>query len=290
MSSCPAAEAPSGSTPAITTVDPWKVEVTGECDKPRTFDLDDLLAFEQEERVYHFRCVERWAMNVPWTGFPMAKLLESGRAQELGPATCVSRAPLKRDQMPGVREAHWYPWPYEEALRMDEAMNELALFATGVYGKPLLKQHGAPIRVVVPWKYGYKNPKAIVKIELTKDRAQDVLADPAPRVRVHLERQPVHPAPALEPGRVVLARRSGALRDPDLQRLRALRGRAVPGRAAGAPERRCVPARRPDSSPLFSPLRRNRRGLSGKLHSRGNLTITAIWEGPDDSATEQAAQ
>ncbi len=148
-------------------VEPWKVEVTGECDKPRTFDLDDLLAFEQEERVYHFRCVERWAMNVPWTGFPMAKLLEAVEPKSSARFVQFTSA-LKRDQMPGVREAHYYPWPYEEALRMDEAMNELALFATGVYGKPLLKQHGAPIRVVVPWKYGYKNPKAIVKIELTE--------------------------------------------------------------------------------------------------------------------------
>jgi sulfoxide reductase catalytic subunit YedY len=144
---------------------PWTVEVKGECNKPRTFDLDDLLGFEQEERIYHFRCVERWAMNVPWTGFPLAKLLRA--VDPKSSARHVRFVSANRpSQMPGVRKAHWYPWPYHEGLRMDEAMNELALVATGVYGKPLLKQHGAPVRIVVPWKYGYKNPKAIVEIEL----------------------------------------------------------------------------------------------------------------------------
>jgi sulfoxide reductase catalytic subunit YedY len=148
---------------------PWKVEVKGECHAPRTFDLDDLLAFEQEERIYHFRCVERWAMNVPWTGFALSKLLKA--VEPKSSARYVRFVSAKRPaQMPGVREASWYPWPYHEALRMGEAMNELALVATGVYGKPLLKQHGAPLRIVVPWKYGYKNPKAIVEIELMQMR------------------------------------------------------------------------------------------------------------------------
>ena len=147
---------------------PWKLEVKGECDKPRTFDLDDLLAFDQEERTYHFRCVERWAMNVPWTGFPLAKLLQAVEPKSSARYVRFVSA-MKPTQMPGVREADWYPWPYHEGLRMDEAMNELALVATGVYGKPLLKQHGAPVRIVVPWKYGYKNPKAIVEIELVSE-------------------------------------------------------------------------------------------------------------------------
>ncbi|HXV61618.1 MAG TPA: protein-methionine-sulfoxide reductase catalytic subunit MsrP [Vicinamibacteria bacterium] len=146
-------------------VTPWKLEVSGECAKPRTFDLDDLLAFDQEERVYHFRCVERWAMNVPWTGFPLSKLLEAVEPKSSAKFVRFVSA-VKSKQMPGVREAHWYPWPYHEGLRIDEATNELALVATGVYGKPLLKQHGAPVRIVVPWKYGYKNPKSIVKMEL----------------------------------------------------------------------------------------------------------------------------
>jgi sulfoxide reductase catalytic subunit YedY len=147
---------------------PWKVEVKGECHAPRTFDLDDLLAFEQEERVYHFRCVERWAMNVPWTGFPLAKLLKA--VDPKSSARYVRFVSARRpEQMPGLRETDWYPWPYHEGLRMDEALNELTLVVTGVYGKPLLKQHGAPVRIVVPWKYGYKNPKAIVEIELVRD-------------------------------------------------------------------------------------------------------------------------
>jgi sulfoxide reductase catalytic subunit YedY len=146
-------------------VEPWKIEIKGECHKPTTLDLDDLLSFEQEERVYHFRCVERWAMNVPWTGFPLHKLLERVEPKDSAKYVRFESA-AKSDEMPGIREADYYPWPYHEALRMDEAMNELAMVVTGVYGKPLLKQHGAPVRIIVPWKYGYKNPKAIVKIEL----------------------------------------------------------------------------------------------------------------------------
>jgi len=148
-------------------VEPWKIEVTGECDKPATFDLDALFAFPHEERLYHFRCVERWAMNVPWSGFPLRLLLE--KVQPRSSAKYVRFFTANRpQQMPGMRSADYYPWPYFEALRMDEAMNELALVATGIYGEPLLKQHGAPVRIVVPWKYGYKNPKSIVKIDLVK--------------------------------------------------------------------------------------------------------------------------
>ena len=149
-------------------VEPWKVEITGECNNPMTLDLDDLFAFDHEERVYHFRCVERWAMNVPWSGFPLSRLLER---VEPTSAACYVRfeSALVRDQMPGVVSSSWYPWPYNEGLRMDEAMNELAMVVTGVYGEPLLRQHGSPVRIVVPWKYGYKNPKSIVKIELLRD-------------------------------------------------------------------------------------------------------------------------
>ena len=146
-------------------VDPWTVEVTGECHNPTTFDLDDLFAFEHEERVYHFRCVERWAMNVPWAGFPLKSLLK--KVEPKNSATHIRFVSANRpDQMPGIRSASYYPWPYHEALRLDEAMNDLTLLVTGVYGEPLLKQHGAPIRLAVPWKYGYKSPKSIVKIEL----------------------------------------------------------------------------------------------------------------------------
>jgi sulfoxide reductase catalytic subunit YedY len=152
-------------------VEPWKIEVTGECNNPFTLDLDDLFAFPHEERTYHFRCVERWAMNVPWSGFPLSALIE--KAQPTADARYLkfvtARVP---DQMPGLRESPWYPWPYTEALRMDEAMNELAFLVTGVYGEPLPKQHGSPVRIVVPWKYGYKNPKSIVTIEFVRDEPQ----------------------------------------------------------------------------------------------------------------------
>ena len=148
-------------------VEPWKVEVTGLCENPMTLDLDALFGFAHEERVYHFRCVERWAMNVPWSGFPLKLLIE--KAQPKAAARYVRFESVNRpEQLPGIRQAHWYPWPYHEGLRLDEATNELAMVVTGVYGEPLLKQHGAPVRIIVPWKYGYKSPKSIVKIELVE--------------------------------------------------------------------------------------------------------------------------
>lgn len=147
-------------------VTPWKLEVIGLCRKPRTFDLDDLFRFAHEERVYHFRCVERWAMNVPWTGFPLAELLK--RVEPQTEAKYIRFISANRpEQMPGIRQAAHYPWPYYEALRMDEGLNDLTMIVTGVYGQPLLKQHGAPVRIICPWKYGYKSPKSIVRIELT---------------------------------------------------------------------------------------------------------------------------
>ncbi|MEM9407666.1 MAG: protein-methionine-sulfoxide reductase catalytic subunit MsrP [Acidobacteriota bacterium] len=151
-------------------VQPWKIEVSGECNNPMTLDLDDLFAFEHEERVYHFRCVERWSMNVPWSGFPLKKLIE--KADPKSSAKYVRFETLNRpEQMPGItsNDGKHYPWPYFEALRMDESMHDLAFAVTGAYGDPLLKQHGAPIRIAVPWKYGYKNPKSIAKIEFVKD-------------------------------------------------------------------------------------------------------------------------
>ncbi len=149
-------------------VEPWQIEVTGECNNPLTLDLDDLFAFDHEERVYHFRCVERWAMNVPWSGFPLSRLIE--KADPTSNARYVRfETAVNEEQMPGVTGSPWYPWPYHEGLRLDEAMNDLALVVTGVYGEPLLRQHGAPVRLIVPWKYGYKSPKSIVKIEFVRD-------------------------------------------------------------------------------------------------------------------------
>ena len=150
------------------TIDPWTVEVSGLVNNPKKYDFDDLVRrFPLEERLYRMRCVEAWSMAVPWTGFPISALIK-----EVDPkpdARYVRMVTAHRpNEMPGITSQSHYPWPYFEALRLDEAMNELALFVTGIYGKPLPKQNGAPIRLIVPWKYGLKSIKSIVKIEFTK--------------------------------------------------------------------------------------------------------------------------
>lgn len=144
---------------------PWQVEVTGLVNKPKTFGLEDLLKmFDQEERIYRLRCVEAWSMVIPWMGFPISKLLD--QVEPLSTARYVRfESLLDPQQMPG-QKLKFYPWPYQEGLTIDEALNDLAILATGLYGKPLPPQNGAPLRLVVPWKYGFKSIKAIVKIEL----------------------------------------------------------------------------------------------------------------------------
>ncbi|MBT8400408.1 MAG: protein-methionine-sulfoxide reductase catalytic subunit MsrP [Rhodothermia bacterium] len=144
---------------------PWTIEVTGLVEKPLKLDVDELIrSMSLEERVYRFRCVEAWSMTIPWTGFPLAKLID--RCNPLSTATHVRFVSAKRDkQMPGIPSQPWYPWPFYEGFRMDEATNELAFVVTGMYGEPLTKQNGSPIRIAMPWKYGYKSPKAIVRIE-----------------------------------------------------------------------------------------------------------------------------
>lgn len=145
--------------------EPWSVAIGGLADKPGTWDMDKILnTFPLEERLYRFRCVERWAMAVPWTGFPLASLIKA--VDPKSTAKFVRFETVNRpDQMPGMREAP-YPYPYFEGLRMDEAMHPLTMVVTGLYGKKLPKQNGAPIRIIVPWKYGYKSIKSIVKIDL----------------------------------------------------------------------------------------------------------------------------
>ncbi|HLF01642.1 MAG TPA: protein-methionine-sulfoxide reductase catalytic subunit MsrP [Anaerolineales bacterium] len=146
--------------------DPWSVQVGGRVKNPKTYTMEDLLKFEQEERIYRLRCVEAWSMVIPWTGFPLKKLLDE--VEPTSDATYVRfETLLAPDQMPG-QTSGWYNWPYVEGLRIDEAMNELTLLATGLYGKPLPPQNGAPVRLVVPWKYGFKSIKAIVKIDLVE--------------------------------------------------------------------------------------------------------------------------
>ncbi len=147
---------------------PWTVEIGGLVEKPMKLTVDEIMAsMPLEERIYRFRCVEAWAMVVPWTGFPLSKLLE--KVTPKAEAKFVKFTTFMRpEQAPGFRQMPGYPWPYTEGLRMDEAMNPLTLVATGIYGKPLPKQNGAPIRMVVPWKYGYKSIKSIEKIELVE--------------------------------------------------------------------------------------------------------------------------
>ncbi|MCZ6632570.1 MAG: protein-methionine-sulfoxide reductase catalytic subunit MsrP [bacterium] len=149
--------------------EPWKVEVVGLVEKPVTFDLDDLIRrMPLEERLYRLRCVEAWAMAVPWTGFPMKAFLDL--VKPLSSAKYVKMTTFLSPQVaPGQFNNPQWPWPYVEALTIEEAANELSLLVTGIYGKPLPKQHGAPIRLVVPWKYGFKSIKSIVQIEFTVD-------------------------------------------------------------------------------------------------------------------------
>jgi sulfoxide reductase catalytic subunit YedY len=142
---------------------PWAVDVGGLVNKPQVFDLDELLKFGQEERVYRFRCVEGWSMVIPWIGFPLAKLLE--KVEPMSQARYVSFQTLHDPERLPNQHTGVLSWPYVEGLRLDEAMHPLAILATGLYGQVLPPQDGAPIRLVVPWKYGFKSIKSIVKIE-----------------------------------------------------------------------------------------------------------------------------
>ena len=142
---------------------PWKVKMDGHCAKPAEYLLEDLIKpFELEERVYRLRCVEAWSMVIPWVGIPLSSILK--RAEPTAKATFVEFTTLLRpSEMPGQNEASLH-WPYVEGLRMDEAMHPLTIMAVGLYGKTLMNQNGAPLRLVVPWKYGFKSIKSIVRI------------------------------------------------------------------------------------------------------------------------------
>lgn len=148
-------------------VRPWTVTVEGEVNKPQTFDLDDILKLAPlEERIYRLRCVEAWSMVIPWIGFPLKELLK--RADPRGNAKFVEFISLMDpEQMPGQKKAV-LDWPYREGLRLDEAMHPLTLLTVGLYGDVLPNQNGAPIRIVIPWKYGFKSVKSIVRIRLTE--------------------------------------------------------------------------------------------------------------------------
>ncbi len=148
--------------------DPWSVEISGEVEKPAVYHLEDMLSQQSlQEYIYRFRCVEAWSMVVPWIGFPLANLLKM--AKPLSSAQFVQFTSIYDPKtMPNQRDNAMLEWPYVEGLRIDEAMHPLTILATGMYGESMPKQNGAPLRLVVPWKYGFKSIKAIAKIELVK--------------------------------------------------------------------------------------------------------------------------
>ena len=150
------------------TIDPWTLRIDGEVEKPLTLGLEDILKmFDVEERIYSLRCVEGWSLVIPWNGFSLCKLLR--RVKPTSKAKYVAFSSLTRpSEMIGQRITGSLNWPYQEGLRIDEAMHPLTLIATGLYGETLPKQNGAPLRLVVPWKYGYKSAKAITHIQLTE--------------------------------------------------------------------------------------------------------------------------
>lgn len=148
------------------TIDPWAVEIGGLVDRPGSYSVADLAPDNAvEERIYRLRCVEAWSMVIPWLGVPLARVLERAGVQP-GARFVGFETLLRPEEMPGQRRGG-LDWPYREGLRLDEAMHPLTILATGLYGKPMPNQNGAPIRLVVPWKYGFKSIKSIVRITLT---------------------------------------------------------------------------------------------------------------------------
>jgi len=148
---------------------PWQIMIDGLVETPMTIGIDDLFAkLTLEERLYRFRCVEAWSMAVAWSGFALKDFVAF--CKPLASAKYLAMDTFHRPDIASGQKASWYPWPYREALSIEEATNELAFLATGAYGKPLAKQMGAPIRLAVPWKYGFKSVKSIVRFEFTEKR------------------------------------------------------------------------------------------------------------------------
>jgi sulfoxide reductase catalytic subunit YedY len=164
---------------------PWKVQVDGLAHKPKTFDVDDILKMAPlEERIYRLRCVEGWSMVIPWIGFPLSVLLK--RVEPTGAAKYVEFSTLvDPEQFPGQRKGLFnfggLDWPYTEGLRLDEALHPLTLLTVGMYGQVLPNQNGAPIRIVIPWKYGFKSAKSLVRIRLTADEPKTAWNKAAPQ-------------------------------------------------------------------------------------------------------------
>ena len=160
---------------------PWTVDVGGLCLNPGEIDLRDYIKdIDLEERIYRLRCVEAWSMVIPWIGIPLSKIIK--KFEPMGSAKYIQFETIYRPkEMPGQRSRRILPWPYIEGLRLDEAMNDLTFLAVGLYGELLPNQNGAPIRLVIPWKYGFKSIKSIVKITFTKEEPLNTWKRMAPR-------------------------------------------------------------------------------------------------------------
>ncbi len=166
------------------TTRPWTVEVSGECEKPKVWDIEDILTgFQLEERIYRHRCVEAWSMVIPWVGFSLGEFLKvhqpTSKAKYIEMRT-LYRPEEMEGQKPGIFGSS-LNWPYREGLRIDEAMHPLAIFAVGLYGEHMPNQNGAPIRLVVPWKYGFKGIKSIVSVEFTEEQPLNTWQEQASR-------------------------------------------------------------------------------------------------------------
>ena len=199
---------------------PWTVKVLGECEKPGEYDYEDIVKPHRlEERIYRLRCVEAWSMVIPWIGIPLADVLP--RFAPTSKAKYVAfRTVFRPEEMRGQRR-HILDWPYVEGLRIDEAMHPLTLLTVGLYGEVLPNQNGAPIRLVLPWKYGFKSIKSVASIEFTEQEPPTSWKPgSSERVRVLLERKPDRLPPAVEPKARAAHRRAVQAQNADVQRLR----------------------------------------------------------------------
>jgi sulfoxide reductase catalytic subunit YedY len=256
--------------------DGWKIAVDGLVAKPQVFDMDDIRKIAApEERVYRMRCVETWSMVIPWAGYPLSKLLE--RVQPLSGAKYVAFTTLLDPKMMPGQRTDVLDWPYVEGLRLDEAMHPLTLLTTGLYGRELPVQDGAPVRIVIPWKYGFKGIKSIVKISLVADELEPLRAG---GVRLLRERQSAPPASALEPGDRAAHRRRRPSPHADVQWLWGPGGEPVHRDGPGPVllgKRRCPPPRFPWRLP---PLRDLCRGSAATCRWRGwasSLICSCRW-------------
>ena len=177
-------------------VHPWQVKISGEVQKTGKYDLDDLIRMgELEERLYHFRCVEAWSANVPWTGYPLSQLIKKLKPKPTAKYVRFVSVWRPAEMSSQKRNVHRYPWPYYEALTMEEAMNDLSLLTFGIYGHPLNKQNGAPLRIILPWKYGFKSIKSIVKMEFVNKQPNTFWGDVSSEYGFYANTNPKYPHP-----------------------------------------------------------------------------------------------